>query len=133
MNSKITGVEEADLLLLIGTNPKYESPVLNARILKATKKNNLKVALIGTPHDLTYNYIHLGSSSKSLIELGEGKHPFFEKLKNAKTPMVLVGGNVLNRRDGNAVLNTIKKLSLQTNILNKSNGWNGFNILHQVF
>jgi len=60
MNSKITGIEEADVLILVGSNPKLESPVLNARILKAVKNNNLKVFLIGTPVDLTYNYVHLG-------------------------------------------------------------------------
>ena len=66
MNSKITGIEECDLLLLIGTNVRYEAPVLNARILKATRKNNLKVALIGTPSDLNYEYMHLGSSTDIL-------------------------------------------------------------------
>ena len=81
---------------------------------------------------MTYNYIHLGTSTKTLVDLAEGKNPFFEKLKNAKTPMVLIGANVLNRADGEAILDHIKKLSLNTNILNKYNGWNGYNILHQV-
>lgn len=69
MNSKIQGIEEADTLFLIGTNPKLESPVLNARILKATKHNNLKVFLLGTPVDLSYNYVHLGSSPSILNEI----------------------------------------------------------------
>jgi len=76
MNSKITGIEECDLLLLIGTNVRYEAPVLNARILKATRKNNLKVALIGTPSDLTYEYMHLGSNANLLSEIANGSHPF---------------------------------------------------------
>ena len=70
MNSHITGIyyiiwgiEDCDLLLMIGTNPKFEAPVINSRILKATRKNNLKVAVIGTPNDLTYEYMHLGSST----------------------------------------------------------------------
>ena len=61
MNSRIQGVEDADLLLIVGSNPRYEAPVFNARILKATRKNNLKVFLIGTANDLTYNYTHLGT------------------------------------------------------------------------
>jgi NADH dehydrogenase (ubiquinone) Fe-S protein 1 len=76
MNSKITGIEECDLLLLIGTNVRYEAPVLNARILKATRKNNLKVALIGTPSDLTYEYMHLGSNPNLLSEIANDSHPF---------------------------------------------------------
>lgn len=131
MNSRITGVEESDLLILIGTNPKYESPVFNARILKATKRNNLKVALIGTAHDLTYSYLHLGTTLKPLLEIVEGKHPFAKELSKAKFPMIVIGNSVLSRRDSSAVLDLIKQLSLQSPILNKSLGWNGFNVLHQ--
>ena len=95
MNSRLQGVEEADVLLLVGTNPKYESPVFNSRILRAVRNNNLKVFLIGTPQDLTYKYVHLGSSTKVLAEIADGKHPFAERLKKAKLPMVIVGGNAL--------------------------------------
>lgn len=63
MNSKITGIEETDLLILVGVNPRVEATVLNSRILKATKRNNLKVAVIGSPADLTYDYMHLGSNT----------------------------------------------------------------------
>lgn len=131
MNSRILGVEDADLLLLVGTNPKYENPVLNARILKATKRNNLRVAVVGTSHDLTYNYLHLGTTLKPLVEIAEGKHPFAQTLKQSKFPMVIVGQSVLARRDGQAVLDMIKQLSLNSPIVNKASGWNGFNILHQ--
>lgn len=83
MNSRISGIEECDLLLLIGTNPKYEAPVLNSRILKSTRKNNLKVAVIGTPNDLTYEYMHLGSSTDILSQISSGSHPFADRLKKA--------------------------------------------------
>lgn len=76
MNSKITGIEEADVLLLIGTNPKTESPLLNSRIMRAIKKNNLKVFVIGPANDLTYNYIHLGNNASILSEIANGTHPF---------------------------------------------------------
>ena len=100
MNSRITGVEECDLLLIIGSNPKYEAPVLNSRIYKSTRKNNLKVAVIGTPNDLTYDYMHLGSSTDLLKEIANGKHPFAERFKKAKMPMILVGSGLLERKDG---------------------------------
>ena len=84
MNSRLRGVEDADLLLLIGTNPKTESPVFNARIRKAVVKNNLQVGLIGSSYDLTYEYDHLGTSPKTIIDLLDGKHPFSARISNVK-------------------------------------------------
>ena len=84
MNSRLRGVEDADLLLLVGTNPRTESPVFNARIRKAVMKNNLKVGLIGSQYDLSYDYEHLGTTPKSLIEIMEGKHPFSARIANVK-------------------------------------------------
>lgn len=80
MNSRLRGVEDADLLLLVGTNPRLESPVFNARIRKAVMKNNLKVALIGSQYDFSYDYEHLGTTPRSLIEILEGKHPFSARI-----------------------------------------------------
>jgi NADH dehydrogenase (ubiquinone) Fe-S protein 1 len=131
MNSKIQGIEDADLLLLVGVNPKYESPVLNARILKATRKNNLKVAMIGTPADLTYDYIHLGNSPKTLIEIAEGRHPFCGRIANAKLPMILVGARALEREDGEGILSTVKTIAANSNVVSRAQNWNGYNILHK--
>ena len=82
MNSKIRGVEDADLILLIGTNPKLISPVFNARIRKAIVNKNVKVGLIGTPYDYTYEYDHIGTNVKTLLDLVDGKHPFSSKIAN---------------------------------------------------
>lgn len=82
MNSKITGLEDSDLVLLVGTNPKYEAPVLNSRILKGTKRG-MKVALIGQANDLTYEYMHLGNTTKVLNEIVDGTHPFAARMKKA--------------------------------------------------
>jgi NADH dehydrogenase/NADH:ubiquinone oxidoreductase subunit G len=62
MNSRITGIDDTDLLILVGCNPKVESPVLNARIRKAVGVNGLDVAIIGSAPNLTYDYSHLGNS-----------------------------------------------------------------------
>lgn len=80
MNSKIRGVEDADLLLIIGTNPKVESPVFNARIRKAVVNNNLQVGLIGAPYDMTYEYDHIGTNVKTLVDLIDGRHPFSSRI-----------------------------------------------------
>lgn len=131
MNSRIQGVEESDLLLLVGVNPKYESPVFNARILKATRRNDLKVAVIGTPADLTYDYLHLGNSTKTLVEIAEGRHPFCGRLANAKLPMIIVGARALEREDGAGILSALNTIAANSNVVSARNKWNGLNILHK--
>jgi len=131
MNSHIQGIEDADLLLLVGTNPQQEAPVLNARILKATNRNKLKVFLVGTANELNYNYVHLGNTAKVLEDIASGNHPFASRLKKAKLPMVLAGASVFEREDGDALYNTLKKIASTTPIISKENFWNGFNILHK--
>lgn len=130
MNSTIRGVEFSDMLLLVGVNPKTEAPVLNARILKAVKHSGLKVALIGTPVDLGYDYIHLGNTAKSLVEIAEGTHPFSARLAGAELPMMMVGSRTLQRKDGEAILSTCHSISKSSPIINKERNWNGFNVLH---
>lgn len=130
MNSQITGIDETDLLLLVGTNPKLECPVLNARIRKAVGVNGLEVAVIGPANNLTYNYQHLGNSAKTLRDLAEGTHPFSERLAEAELPMVLIGSETLARSDGEAIQHYINKLAQRSNVINEAEAWNGVNVLH---
>ncbi len=130
MNSRIVGIDETDLLIFIGTNPKTENPVLNARIRKAVNVNGLDVAVIGPANNLTYNYDHLGNSLKTLQELADGTHPYCERLAQAELPMIIVGNETLARTDGKAVQNLINELASKTNLINEAEGWNGVNILH---
>jgi NADH dehydrogenase/NADH:ubiquinone oxidoreductase subunit G len=62
MNSRVTGIEDTDLLLLVGCNPRLENPVLNARIRKAFGVNGLEIAQIGSAPNAGYEFIHLGNS-----------------------------------------------------------------------
>jgi hypothetical protein len=75
----------------------------------------LKVAVIGTPNDLTYDYMHLGSSTDLLKEIASGKHPFAERFKKAKMPMILVGSGLLERKDGE-VYNINRYIIIKGNI-----------------
>ncbi|CAI8023180.1 NADH-ubiquinone oxidoreductase 75 kDa subunit, mitochondrial, partial [Geodia barretti] len=84
LNTSISGIEEADLLLLVGTNPRYEAPLVNTRIRKSYIHNDLKVALIGPKLDLTYEYQHLGDSAAVLAQVASGKHPFSKVCKPLK-------------------------------------------------
>uniref|UniRef100_A0A3Q2CNC0 NADH-ubiquinone oxidoreductase 75 kDa subunit, mitochondrial n=1 Tax=Cyprinodon variegatus TaxID=28743 RepID=A0A3Q2CNC0_CYPVA len=81
LNTRIAGIEECDLLLLVGTNPRYEAPLFNARIRKSWLHNELRVAMVGHQVDLTYTYEHLGEESSVLKELANGTHPFNQTLK----------------------------------------------------
>lgn len=130
MNSRITGIDETDLLIFVGSNPKTECPVLNARIRKAVNVNGLDVAVIGPANNLTYNYTHLGNSVKTLQELADGTHPFCERLAAAELPMIVVGNETLARTDGKTIQNLINDLASKTNLINEEEGWNGVNILH---
>lgn len=126
-NSSISGVDSADLVLLVGTNPRCEAPVLNARLRKAWL-GGAKIASIGPKADLTYTVKHLGEDPGSLAELAAGKGVVFQKLAAATAPMIIVGSGVLQRADANAVLAKIHAIALKAGVVKE--GWNGFNILH---
>lgn len=99
LNTGLAAIEEADLVLFIGTNPRFEAPLLNTRVRKSWINNDLEVALVGTKVDLTYDYDHLGDSTEVLKQLADGSHPFCKKLNKALRPMVVVGSTSLQRKD----------------------------------
>ncbi len=127
-NTSIAGIEEADAVLLIGTNPRREAPVLNARIRKAFVANNMPVGVIGEAADLTYKSTHLGNDPALINALHDGSHPFAETLKNAKKPLIVVGQAALARPDGSAVLAAAWRLAASVGAL--LSDWHGFNVLH---
>jgi NADH-quinone oxidoreductase subunit G len=129
-NPGIAGIEQADVLLIVGSNPRHEAAVLNARIRKRWRSGQLKIGLIGAKADLTYTYEHLGAGTDSLGELAAGKHSFAEVLKSAKNPMVLVGAGAVARNDGAAVLAAAAKLAVDFGAVKAD--WNGFAVLHDT-
>ncbi|NXF15707.1 NDUS1 oxidoreductase, partial [Setophaga kirtlandii] len=133
LNTKIAGVEEADVLLLVGTNPRFEAPLFNARIRKSWLHNDLQVALVGSPVDLTYRYEHLGESPQILQEIASGKHAFSKVLDNAKKPMVVVGSTALQRSDGAAILAAVSTIAQNSRATSGAGAdWKVMNILHRV-
>ena len=104
LNSSIQGLEDADVVLLVGTNPRLEAPVLNARLRKRWMAGALKIGVIGEAYDLTYDYEHLGAGPSALGALGESKGAFLQALKAAKAPAIIVGAGALGRADSAAVL-----------------------------
>ncbi len=127
-NSGIAGIEQADALLLVGTNPRWEAPLVNARIRKRWLTGKLKIAAVGPQLDLTYKYDYLGAGPQTLADVASGKHAFAEVLKNAKNPMIIVGQGALARTDGAAVLGLARQVAETCGLI--KDGWNGFNVLH---
>jgi NADH-quinone oxidoreductase subunit G len=129
-NPTIAGIDQADALLIVGSNPRREAAVLNARIRKRWRSGQLKIGLIGPKAELTYDHDYLGAGTDSLSDLAAGKHSFADVLKSAKHPIILVGAGVAARHDGAAVLTLAAKLALDVGAL--KDGWNGFAVLHDT-
>ncbi|GLG94634.1 NADH-ubiquinone oxidoreductase 75 kDa subunit, mitochondrial [Gryllus bimaculatus] len=88
LNNRIAGLEDADYVLLVGTNPRFEAPLVNARLRKAYLHKEQELAVIGPCVNLTYDYKHLGSDPQVLEQLAAGSHEFFNTLASAKKPLI---------------------------------------------
>jgi NADH-quinone oxidoreductase subunit G len=129
-NPTIAGIDQADALLIVGSNPRKEAAVLNARIRKRWRTGQLKIGVIGAKADLTYVHDYIGAGTDSLADLAAGKHSFADVLKNAKNPIVLVGADAFTRHDGATVLALAAKLALDVGAV--KDGWNGFAVLQNT-
>ncbi len=127
-NTSIAAIEEADAILIVGSNPRREAPVLNARIRKAWLANTMPIGVVGTDTDLTYPVTVLGAAPSVLTGLHDGNHDFAKLLTDAKKPMIIVGQGALARPDGSAVLAACWRLAAQVGAL--APDWHGFNVLH---
>jgi NADH-quinone oxidoreductase subunit G len=127
-NATIAGIERADALLIVGSNPRREAAVLNARIRKRWRAGKFPVALIGEKVDLTYPYDYLGAGPDTLTEIVAGKHSFAETLKKAEHPLVIVGAGALTRPDGAAIAALAAKAAIEIGAVKE--GWNGYSVLH---
>ncbi|WP_026187410.1 NADH-quinone oxidoreductase subunit NuoG [Ensifer sp. BR816] len=127
-NPTIQGIESADALLIIGSNPRFEASVLNARIRKRYRMGKFPIAVIGENGDLRYEYQYLGAGTETLGELVSGKGKFFETLKKAERPLIIVGQGALAGEGGAAVLASAAKLGVAVGAVGTE--WNGFAVLH---
>jgi NADH-quinone oxidoreductase subunit G len=120
-NSTLAGIEEADVVLLVGTNPRLEAPVFNARLRKRWLAGALQVGVIGEQADLTYDYDYLGAGPQTLAGLSRQKNGFAKALREAKSPAIIVGAGALSRADGAAVLKAAagvaKSFGMRWNVL----------------
>ncbi|MCW5732350.1 MAG: NADH-quinone oxidoreductase subunit NuoG [Alphaproteobacteria bacterium] len=127
-NTTIAGIEQADALLLIGTNPRWEGTLVNSRIRKRWTMGGFRAANIGPAVDLTYPVEQLGNDPRLIEAIAAGRHPFAEVLDKAAHPMLILGQGALARPDGAAVQAAAMALAEARNMVRE--GWNGFNLLH---
>jgi len=128
-NSTINGIEDSDFILLVGTNPRLEATILNARIRKAYVKNKLKIYSLGDAGDLTYPYKNIGSNTSIIRDIVSGAHEISNKIKNAKKPIIIMGDSALYGKSGAYVFESLKKFLFDNNFINED--WNALNILTQ--
>ena len=129
-NSTIAGIDESDAILLIGSNPRHEATVINARIRKAQFERRVKIGLIGERAALTYDYEHFGDGPEALEKFVKAKSGFAKVFKDAKKPMIVVGSAVFARPDGEAIHHALYMAAEKLGVAKE--GWNGFNILHRA-
>ncbi|MGI4775613.1 MAG: NADH-quinone oxidoreductase subunit NuoG [Janthinobacterium lividum] len=121
-NATIAGIEEADLCLMIGADPRRAAPVLNARIGKMQRQEKLKVARVGIANDQTYKIQELGNNIEILRKILDGSHELAKQIETAEHPMIIVGDGVFSRSDGFAILSLINDIALKYKA--------SFNMLH---
>ncbi|KAF8323725.1 NADH-quinone oxidoreductase [Clavulina sp. PMI_390] len=133
-NSTIPGVDEADAILLIGTNPRHEAAVLNSRIRRSYLHSNVQIGLIGEAVDTTYEYEHLGNdvSAISALTTGKAKSAFYDAFKSAKKPLVIVGSGVAEHADASAAFAALSKFVEAHKGTLLTPEWNGYSVLQRV-
>jgi NADH-quinone oxidoreductase subunit G len=127
LGSGIAGLENADLILLVGTDVRKEAAILNTRLRKAVRKRGARVVSIGPEVDLAFKVEALSSDLSTLKAIAQGAHPFVEQLKAARRPAIIIGEAALSRSDGAAVLQAAR--SIAEKCLARDGGWTGFNVL----
>jgi len=126
-NSTIKGIEDADLVILIGANPRYEATILNSRIRKSFLKNKFDVYSIGDVGDLTYPYKILPNETKIIKDITEGKHDLCSIIQNSKKPLIIIGQTALNLKSGKYIFEELKKYLISINKI--TDKWNSLNVL----
>jgi len=129
-NTTIARIEKADACLLIGTNPRWEAPLINARLRKCYLQGGFQVAAIGPALDLTYPVEMLGDGGDVLNALVAGGHPWAGILRDARNPMIIIGEGALARPDGARVLGAARSIAERCGLVRDD--WNGFNVLHNA-
>ena len=126
-NSTINGIEESDLIVMIGTNPRFEATIVNARIRKAYLNNNTEIISLNNVGDLTYSYKSLDGATQTIKDIIDNKHEVSKKILEAKKPMIILGDSFLNSKSAKILFYSLKEFLFKNNKFTED--WNPFNIL----
>jgi NADH-quinone oxidoreductase subunit G len=129
-NSTLAGIEAADVVLIVGSNPRLEAPVFNTRLRKQWVAGQTRIGLIGEQADLTYQYDYLGAGPATVAGLAKSRSDFAKAFKAAQRPAIIIGQGALAREDGAAVLKALAGLASSVKLVRE--GWNGWNVLHSA-
>jgi NADH-quinone oxidoreductase subunit G len=127
-NSTLAGIESADVVLIVGANPRLEAPVFNTRLRKQWVAGQTRIGVIGEQADLTYQYDYLGAGPATVAGLAKSRSDFAKAFKAAERPAIIIGQGALAREDGAAVLKALASLAASVKLVRE--GWNGWNVLH---
>ena len=128
-NSTINGIEEADFILLIGSNPRYEATILNARIRKAYLQNKTKIISLNDVGDLTYPYESLDGDIENIKRITEDNHEVSNLIKKAKKPLIIFGQSSLKTKSAKYIVESVKSFLEKNNKI--SNEWNSLNTISE--
>ncbi len=128
-NSSIQGIEESDLILLIGTNPRLEATMLNARLRKTFVNKKIPIFSIGNPGDLTYDYKIIGNKTDDIKKIVDKESDFSNKFLSSKKPIVIIGESALELKSGKYIFEELKNFLNKNNFITKE--WNALNVLIQ--
>ncbi|KAL4801536.1 hypothetical protein BDV18DRAFT_73330 [Aspergillus unguis] len=129
-NSKIYGIEEADTILLVATNPRHEASVLNARIRKQYLRSDLEIGLVGETFDSTFDFEHLGSDVAALKTALSGD--FGKRLASAKRPMIIVGSAAAEHENAKAIFEAVGGFVEKHASNFNTPEWKGYNVLQRA-
>lgn len=129
MNSTIPGLEEADLILIVGANPRMEAPLINAKLRKVMLNYRCEIAVIGNHFEGTFRYEHVGMGADDFVNVANGTHPFSERLAAAERPVILMGMSALQGGNAAAMYKALDVLGEKTNLINPEDDWNGIGFL----
>ena len=126
-NSSINGIEESDFIFLIGTNPRYEATILNARIRKSYVQNKTKIISLNNVGDLTYPYEFLDGKINNIKEISEDSHKVSKLIKEAKKPLIVFGQSAFKSKSAKYIFEAMKNFLNKNNKI--SNEWNSLNVI----
>ena len=126
-NSSINGIEDSDFIFLIGTNPRYEATILNARIRKSYLNNDTKIISLNDVGDLTYPYESLNGQTQTIKDIFEGNHEISKQILSANKPLIVLGESLMISNSAKYLFNKVKEFLMKNNKITED--WNALNYL----